>query len=165
MRPRRREVAASLGAGLVLYGDLGTIGPDSVHLRAALYDAGMQGMRRDFDVRGEASRLDALADSLAIRVLRELSTSGTLAGGKLSTMGTSSLTALKAFVEGQRLYRVGRVDSARACVHRGRRSRHHLLPRLAWRGRDLHSHGARERSGGPAGARAGNPLQVRAFAT
>lgn len=125
-------LASTLGAGLVLYGDLGTIGPDSVHLRAALYDAGMQGMRRDFDVRGEATRLDALADSLAIRVLRELSASGTLAGGKLSSMGTASLPALKAFVTGQRLYRAGRADSARAAFEEAVAA--DTTFSLAWRG-------------------------------
>lgn len=126
------ELAATLGAGLVLFGDLGTIGPDSVHLRAALYDVGLQRTRADFDVRGEAARLDALADSLAIRVLRELSASGTLAGGKLSSIGTSSLGALKAFVDGQRMYRIGRVDSARAAF--GKAIAADTTFSLAWRG-------------------------------
>jgi len=125
-------LAQKLGASLVLFGDLSQMGADSVHLRAALYDVRTAKTRADFDVKGSAQRIDALSDSLALRVLRELGASGALAGGRLPSVGTSSVAALKAFVEGQRHYRAGHVDSARAAFSAAVQADTTFA--LAWRG-------------------------------
>jgi len=125
-------LAQKLGATLVLFGDLSQIGADSVHLRAALYDVRSAKTRADFDVKGSAQRIDALSDSLALRVLRELGASGALAGGRLPSIGTSSVAALKSFVEGQRHYRAGHVDSARAAFTAAVQADTTFA--LAWRG-------------------------------
>ena len=106
------QLGNSIGAGLVLFGDLGAVGSDSVHLRAAVYDVAAAKVRFDIDVRGESGRIDALADSLAIRVLREIGTTGALGGSRLYTVGTRSLPALKAFLQGQQFYRRASTDSA-----------------------------------------------------
>ena len=39
-----------VGAGLVLFGDLSAVGPDSVHLRAALFDVATGKVRQDIDL-------------------------------------------------------------------------------------------------------------------
>ncbi len=116
--PARADAASaatlgrSVGAGLVLFGDLSAVGPDSVHLRAALYDMRDGKVRHDIDLRGESTRMDALADSLSLRVLRALGGAGGLAGTQLYSVGTRSLPALKAFLQGQQYYRRGVTDSA-----------------------------------------------------
>ncbi|HYW31026.1 MAG TPA: serine/threonine-protein kinase [Gemmatimonas sp.] len=106
-------IAAKTGAGLVLFGDLDALGRDSVRLRASLYDVGAKRLRADIDIRGESARVDALADTLALRVLRTLATDGGLGNARLYTLGTRSLPALKAFLQGQQFYRRAMVDSAR----------------------------------------------------
>lgn len=125
-------LGGKLGATLVLFGDMSQMGADSVHLRAALYDVRSAKTRADFDLKGSMQRIDALSDSLALRVLRELGAAGALAGGKLPSLGTSSVAALKAFVEGQRHYRGGRVDSARLAFTTAVRADSSFS--LAWRG-------------------------------
>lgn len=116
--PTRADAASAaslgrnVGASLVLFGDLSAVGPDSVHLRAALFDVATGKVRHDIDLRGESTRMDALADSLSLRVLRALGGAGELAGTQLYSVGTRSLPALKAFLQGQQYYRRGVVDSA-----------------------------------------------------
>ena len=69
---------------------------------------------RSWNVRGDALRVDALADSLVLRLLSAMGASGTLVGGAaLSSMGTSSLPALKSYLLGQQYYRRGNTDSSR----------------------------------------------------
>ncbi len=108
------RVGEGVGAGLVLFGDLSRAGGDSVHLRAALFDVAAGRVRQHVDLRGDGARMDALADSLAFRVLRELGAAGELGGSPLYSIGTRSLPALRAFLRGQQHYRRGRIDSVRA---------------------------------------------------
>lgn len=118
--PERADVTTatalgtSLGAGLVLFGDISPLGKDSVRLRAALVNVADSAVRHEVDVSGDALRIDALADSLALRLLRAMGSTGSLAqGSRVSSMGTSSLAALKSYLHGQQFYRRGVVDSSR----------------------------------------------------
>ncbi|CAA9339670.1 MAG: hypothetical protein AVDCRST_MAG11-2915 [uncultured Gemmatimonadaceae bacterium] len=118
--PERGDVATatalgrSLGAGLVVFGELSPSGKDSVQLRAALVDVARGAVRQDVNVRGEASRVDALADSLALRMLPSMGSGGAnVMASTLSSMGTASLPALKAYLQGQQYYRRGLTDSSR----------------------------------------------------
>ncbi|WP_411278423.1 protein kinase domain-containing protein [Gemmatimonas sp.] len=107
-------LGTALGAGLVLFGEISPLGKDSVRLRAALVDVADRAVRQEVDVSGDALRIDALADSLALRLLRAMGSTGSLAdGARLSSMGTSSLSALKSYLHGQQWYRRGVVDSSR----------------------------------------------------
>ncbi len=119
--PARADAATAtahgktLGAGLVLFGDLNAIGPDSVRVRAAVVDVATGKVRHDIDVSGDVARMDALADSLSLRVIRALGAGGELGGGaRVVTMGTSSITALKAYLQGVQYQRRGIVDSSRS---------------------------------------------------
>jgi eukaryotic-like serine/threonine-protein kinase len=134
--PARADAAAaeklgrSVGAGLVLFGDVGLEGRDSVHIRYAVYDVAAARTRYNFDLRGERSRMDALADSMALRVLREI---GSGAGGAaLTSVGTRSVPAMRAFLQGQQFYRRGVVDSARNAYQLALESDSTFA--LAWRG-------------------------------
>ena len=106
-------LGTSLGAGLVLFGDISPLGKDSVRLRAALVNVADSAVRHEVDVSGDVLRIDALADSLALRLLRAMGSTGSLAeGSRVSSMGTSSLPALKSYLLGQQFYRRGVVDSS-----------------------------------------------------
>ncbi|WP_353265524.1 serine/threonine-protein kinase [Gemmatimonas sp.] len=118
--PERADIATatalgkSLGAGLVVFGELSPLGKDSVQMRAALVDVARGVVRQDVNVRGELLRVDALADSLALKLLPVMGNGATAATrAALATMGTSSLPALKAYLQGQQYYRRGMSDSAR----------------------------------------------------
>ncbi len=137
--PERADVVSatalgtSLGAGLVVFGELSPVGRDSVRARAALVDVSTGKVRYNADVSGEVVRIDALADSVAIQLLRQLSTGGELAeGARLSSIGTSSLTALKAYLLGQQYYRRGVTDSSLLAFESAVAS--DSLFALAWRG-------------------------------
>lgn len=136
--PERADVASALtlgtdvGAGLVLFGDLSASGPDSVHLRAALFDVRAGAVRTDIDLIGARSRMDALADSLALRVLRELGHDAGAGASRLDVVGTRSLPALKAFLQGQQFYRRALVDSARMSYQTA--LEYDSTFALAWRG-------------------------------
>jgi len=116
--PTRADVATAtahgraLGAGLVLFGDLNAIGRDSVRARVSIVDVATGTVRQEVDIRGETTRIDAMADSLSLRLLRELGASGALGGGaRVTSLGTTQLPALKAYLRGLQLARRGVVDS------------------------------------------------------
>ncbi|HEX6106412.1 MAG TPA: BTAD domain-containing putative transcriptional regulator [Gemmatimonadales bacterium] len=100
------------GAGLVLYGAVVPRGRDSVTLRAALLDrAGSMG-KTDLEVSGEAGRIADLADSLGIRALGVLSAGRPIGSVRHMSIGSRSVPALKAFLQGEQFYRRGQWDSA-----------------------------------------------------
>jgi tRNA A-37 threonylcarbamoyl transferase component Bud32/tetratricopeptide (TPR) repeat protein len=108
----RRSLAAarSLGAGLLIWGDVRPIG-DSIYVRAALYDVGLDGRTlREFRVgisRGLAdvsARFRELADSLLLREAGH--------GVAADAMGTSSLDAWRAYADAHRA--LGEWDLPRA---------------------------------------------------
>jgi serine/threonine-protein kinase len=68
--------------------------------------------KTDIEVSGEAARIGELADSLGIRALRVLSSSRTIGSVRRTSIGSKSLPALKAFLQGEQFYRRGLWDSA-----------------------------------------------------
>jgi len=111
-RTSAEELGRRTGAGLVLYGAVVRRGRDSVMLRAAVLDrAGGMG-KTDIEVSGEAARIAELADSLGIRALRVLSTARAIGSARGTSIGSKSLPALKAFLQGEQFYRLGQWDSA-----------------------------------------------------
>ena len=111
-RTSAEELGRRTGAGLVVYGAVAPRGRDSVTLRAALLDR-VGGMgKTDIEVSGEAARIGELADSLGIRALRVLSSARTIGSVRRTSIGSRSLPALKAFLQGEQFYRRGQWDSA-----------------------------------------------------
>ncbi len=135
--PARADAAAaaklgkSVGAGLVLFGDVSLEGRDSVHVRFAMYDVNAARTRYNFDVRGDRNRMDALSDSMALRVLREIG-GGSVGTTSISGVGTRSLPAMRAFLQGQQFYRRAALDSARTSYQVALESDSTFA--LAWRG-------------------------------
>jgi serine/threonine-protein kinase len=106
------ELSRRTGAGLVLYGAVVPRGRDSVTLRAALLDRVGEMGKTDIEVSGEVARIGDLADSLAIGALRVLSSGRAIGSVRRTPIGSRSLPALKAFLQGEQFYRRGLWDSA-----------------------------------------------------
>ena len=108
-----RDAAVASGAGLAVYGRLVAAGPDSVRLTATLFDVAAGTALAEFAVRDVADRIDRLADSLSMRVIGELGRVRGIGVVRLGSLGSSSPTAVKAFLKGEQLYWRMELDSAR----------------------------------------------------
>jgi eukaryotic-like serine/threonine-protein kinase len=109
-----RALGNRTGAGLALYGALTRAGRDSVRLRASLLDVATGRTIQDVDLRDDAEHVDRLADSTAVWLLRELGRTRSVGAARLTSIGSRSIPALKAFLRGEQLYRNGFMDSAHA---------------------------------------------------
>lgn len=101
----------STGARTVVYGQLLSAGPDSVRLLATVLDAST-GSHDEIELRDLSGRIDRLADSLTIAVLRTLGRTRAIGAVRGSPLGSRSLPALKAFLQGEQFLRRSQYDSA-----------------------------------------------------
>jgi tetratricopeptide (TPR) repeat protein len=111
-RPSASRLGEALGAGLAVYGRIVAAGTDSLRLSAALLDVTSDRTLAEFEFRGASARIDQLADSLAVRVLAHLSSTRPLGAERLSSLGSRSPVALKAFLQGEQHLRRMSLDSA-----------------------------------------------------
>ena len=109
--PSAREFGERTGARLVLYGALLAAG-DSVRATAILFDAQTGQALAEIEYRDELDRIDRLSDSLTIAVLRELGRTRHIDMARATSSPTTSLAALKAYLQGEQFYRAARWDSA-----------------------------------------------------
>ncbi len=116
--PSAADFGESLQAGLVVYGRLVGAGEDSARALATLYDVANRRVISEFDVRDRSDRIDRLADSLAVRLMGDLSRNRPLGAWRLASLGSSSPAALKAFLQGEQHYRRFDLDSARVYYER-----------------------------------------------
>jgi eukaryotic-like serine/threonine-protein kinase len=100
------------GARLAVFGSLIRSGGDSVRASASVVDVSSGRVLGEVERRDALSRMDRLSDSLTIGLLRELGKTRALGGAQMSSVGTTSLTALKAFLQGQQFLRRSAWDSA-----------------------------------------------------
>jgi serine/threonine-protein kinase len=110
----RAALAARLGAGLVIEGELVAAGADSVRLVARILEAGSGTSIGEREVRERRDRLDRATDSLAVRLLHLLGRGRAIAAVRGASLGANSLPALKVFLRGEQHYRHGAWDSALA---------------------------------------------------
>jgi serine/threonine-protein kinase len=85
-----------------------------VRLTASVLDAIRGQVVSEMEVRGPADRLDQLADSVTLRVLRDLGRSRPIGATRSTGLGSRSLPALRAFLRGEQHFRRTEWDSARA---------------------------------------------------
>lgn len=100
------------GAGLALFGRVVRAGGDTVRVAATLVDVSLGTAIADMQLSDPEARLDRIADSLTVRVLRELGRSRPIGAVSRTSLGASSLPALKAFLEGEQHFRRSEWDSA-----------------------------------------------------
>lgn len=117
---RRSAVALGrkTGAGLAVYGSISESGPDSVHASATLVNVATGRSIGDVEAEDAQSHIDRLCDSLSVRLLRELGHVRRLAGSLGGSIGSSSLPAIKAYLQGEQWYRASNWDSAEAAYER-----------------------------------------------
>jgi len=113
-----KNLAGRTGARFVIFGQLLGSGRDSVLLRAAVLDAHHDRALPEIDRADEAGRIDRLADSLSVDVIRALAPATFGTHVRLYSVGTKSLPALKAFLQGERFFRRFALDSAIASFDR-----------------------------------------------
>jgi eukaryotic-like serine/threonine-protein kinase len=99
------------GARLVTFGQLLPVGVDSVRLTATLYDVARQTQVLEIEVHDLEARMDRVTDSLTIAILRDLGSTRTIGAARLSSLGSTSLPAIKAFLRAEQFYRRGTYDS------------------------------------------------------
>jgi serine/threonine protein kinase len=111
--PQALKVGREVGAGSVLTGSVVEAG-GRVRLDAELRSVAGQPLARA-RVDGPADSLLGLVDGLGLALLRDVWRSHQpLPNLRLGSLTTSSIEALRAFLEGERFYRLSRWDSAKA---------------------------------------------------
>jgi serine/threonine-protein kinase len=135
------ELGRRVGARLVVFGQLVGVGSDSVRLRLTVLDAPTGRALAELERTGLADRIDRLADSLTTDMLRHVGQLGADVPLRLSSVGTKSLPALKAFLQGEQLLRRFSLDSAIKAYEEAVRSDstfalalRHMALAGAWRG-------------------------------
>jgi serine/threonine-protein kinase len=101
-------------AGTVVFGGLVQAGADSVRLTATVLNVADGASLGEIELREESERMDQLVDSLTVRVLRELGRTRAIGLVRSSSLGSPSLPALKAFLQGEQFLRRSEWDSALA---------------------------------------------------
>ena len=106
------ELGRRTGAGLALYGSLLSSGRDSVRVRVTLLDVAHGNTMEEWELRDAADRVDRLTDSLTMRVLQGLGRTRPIGSVRLTSFGSTSLPAVKAFLQGEQHLRRTEWDSA-----------------------------------------------------
>ena len=113
-----RASAAALGratgARLTVFGQILATHGDSVRATATLFDVAAGRPLGEIEVRDQSASMDRVADSLTIGVLRELGRSRPVGAVRATAFHSTSLVALKAFLQGEQLFRRTEFDSALA---------------------------------------------------
>src|SRR5947209_7452241 len=117
-RASAEALGRQTGAGVVLYGQLSGVGADSVRLRAAVLETRNDRTLSEIDRTDQVDRIDRLADSLSLDVIRALAPATPGIHIRLFSVGTRSLPALKLFLQGERFFRRLALDSAIASYDR-----------------------------------------------
>ncbi len=108
--------AADLGrrtrAGLALFGTVALEGPDSMRLRGLVLDVASGKTLIEIERSDQTDRIDRLADSVTLDVLRDVRAAAPVGHIRLSAAGTKSLPALRAFLRGEQFSRRLSLDSA-----------------------------------------------------
>ncbi len=112
------ELGRRTGARLVVFGSLIGTGPDSARLTATAVELPIGRPLAEIELRDAANRMDRLADSLTLRLLRELGRTRRIEVFRRASLGSTSLPALKAFLQGEQWFRRASWDSALASYER-----------------------------------------------
>lgn len=115
---RGRAVARQVGAGLYVLGSVTSVGPQ-LRLQAALYDAssGSDSAQAQASVEGDSTQLFELVDNLSRQLMVKRGSGFASRLGETAAITTRSLSALKAYLDGERRLRaasleVPKLDSA-----------------------------------------------------
>ena len=110
--PSAAALGRATGARLTVFGQVLGAGGDSVRVSATLYDLLAGRALGEFQILDAGDRIDRVADSLTMALLRELGRRRPIGAVRLASIGSRSLPALKAFLQGEQFYRRTDWDSA-----------------------------------------------------
>jgi tetratricopeptide (TPR) repeat protein len=100
-----------LGAQIVVYGQLQPAGRDLVDAKAWVVDVTHDAQPIEIQFRDSSARMDRVTDSLSVRILGAI---GRDHGTRIASLGSGSLPAIKAFLQGSQYFRRTQWDSAAA---------------------------------------------------
>jgi len=126
-----RRFGRRSGAGFVVTGSIMPAGPDSVRLAAQVVDVRGGRPVAEVEIRDQRSRMDRVADSATVGLLRGLARIRPVAAFQTLPVGTTPLPALRAFLRGEQHFRRAAWDSAMANYQRAVGLDSSLAP--AWR--------------------------------
>jgi len=113
-----RTVAAQfgkkVGAQVVVYGQLQPAGRDLVDAKVWVLDAQRDAQPIEVQFRDSVARMDRVTDSLSVKILAAIGRDHAIGGGRLASLGSGSLPAIKAFLQGSQYFRRTQWDSAAA---------------------------------------------------
>ncbi len=116
--PSAAALGRGSGARLAVFGQLVATRGDSVRLTSTLFDVGTGRAMGEFEIRDLATNMDRVSDSLTVALLSELGRSRPIAAVQATALRATSLPALKAFLQGEQLFRRTSWDSALASYQR-----------------------------------------------
>ena len=106
------------GARFVVLGHVLEAGRDSSRVTAWLVDVLTRRRTEPIELRDDTERMDRMADSLTLALLRDVGAIRPVAAVRRASMGSASLPAIRAFLEGEQHLRRTEWDSARAAYAR-----------------------------------------------
>jgi serine/threonine-protein kinase len=106
------ELGRKTGAQLAVFGQLVGTRADSVRLTATLLDVATGRVLGELELHDVSTNMDRLTDSLTVGLLRELGRTRPIGAVRLAAFGSTSLPALKAFLQGEQFFRRTQWDSA-----------------------------------------------------
>ncbi|MEO8335770.1 MAG: serine/threonine-protein kinase [bacterium] len=101
-----------VGAQIVMYGQLQSAGAGLVSAKVWIVDAERDTPPVEIEVRDSVARMDRVTDSLSIRSLAAIGRLRTIGAAKLASLGSNSLPAIRAFLQGAQHFRRSQWDSA-----------------------------------------------------
>src|SRR5439155_7894440 len=95
------ELGRRTGARLTVFGNIVGAGLDTVRISASILDAASGNVVAQAERRDLAARMDRLADSLTVALLRELGETRPIVAVRVSSLGSTNLSALRGFLQGE----------------------------------------------------------------
>jgi TolB-like protein len=102
------------GARFVVLGNVLEAGRDSARVTAWLVDVVTRRRAEPIELRDATERMDRIADSLTLALLRQIGEVQPVGAVRRASMGSASLPAIRAFLRGEQHFRRTEWDSARA---------------------------------------------------
>ncbi len=106
------DVAASLNAGRMILGSLIRTGPTGVRISADLYSVRWLRRLASAAVEGSEEEMTHLVDRLTIDLLRSIWEGDSVPNIRVSALTTTSLAALRAYLEGEQAFRRSQFEEA-----------------------------------------------------
>ena len=100
------------GAGTTVFGQILATQGDSVKASVTVVSVGSGRVLGEIEIRDRAASMDRVADSLTVGVLRELGRTRPISAVRATALRSTSLPALKAFLQGEQFFRRTSWDSA-----------------------------------------------------